>query len=262
MNKVGGDNLIETIISMFANILSIFGVTVDVKKALSKLKYKKVRIICIAAFACVCCILIVCLYISTQKSIIVTKVMLSKETLIMKTNDTHTLIATVLCSDNSSNNTVLWNSSNNSVASIDSNGLITTFSEGTAIITAQASRNNSTEIAECVVTVQNPPSGYSIHAYPSDRKGFFYIYVEPYEDNITKVQIYGESPSGICFTPNIAEDNQYQFYYECGTWTIYASIENEAGTYNAEKPEDFITIEVTDISSDSFDDVLQNLIVP
>ncbi len=165
LNLIGGDNLIETIIGIIANIFSIFGISIDIKKLLDKFKNKTFCNICILAFACICCTLVVCFYIYKQKSIIITKVTLSEEILNMHINDTHTLIATVLYSNNSTNSNVLWSSSNNSVATVDQNGTVTALADGNATIIAQASKNNSTEIAECNIIVKSPPIGYTISVH-------------------------------------------------------------------------------------------------
>ncbi len=257
--------MIDTIISIIANILSIFGITIDAKKVLSKFKNKKFRNISIILLFCICCILIICLYISKQKSIIVTKVTLSEDSVNMNIDETYSITATVLYSNNSTDNKVIWSSSNNSIATVDQNGVVTALADGNTVITAQASKNNSIEIAECTITVKSPPSGYSISVHQLSDDSYAYVYVTPYDKDITKVQIYGRSPSGEVFTPNKDENDLYHFYSECGTWTIYASIENDAGIYEACKPEDFVTIEVTnttDILGDSFgtlNDMLQQL---
>jgi len=237
--------LIESIISIIANVFSIFGISIDVKKTLNKLKNKKLRNVFITLLLCVCCVLIIFFYISKQRSIIVTKVILNENSLTMNVNDTYSLTATVLYSNNSTDNKVLWSSSNKSIATIDQNGVVTALADGSTIITVQASKNNSTEIAECVIIVESPPSGYSISVHQLSEDSYAYVYVTPYDKDITKIQIYGRAPSGEVFTPSKDENDLYHFYSECGTWTIYASVENDAGIYEACKPEDFVTIEVT-----------------
>ena len=186
--------------------------------------------------------------------------MLNNDTLKMNVADTQTLIATVIYSDNSTDNDVLWSSSNEAVAIIDSNGIVTALSEGTSTIIAQATRNNTIQMSECIVTVKSPPSGYSISSRPSGMKSYYYIYVYPYDEDVTQIKLYAKSPSGEIFNPPIDENNLYHFYSECGTWTIYASLESEGGTYEANKPTDFLSLEITDISSNPLDDVFQNLI--
>ncbi len=257
--------MINTIISMVSNILSIFGITINVKETVNKLKNKKFRKISIILFLCMCCILIICLYIYKQKSIIVTKVTLSEDSLTMNIDETNTITATVLYSNNSTDNKVIWISSNNSIATVDQNGVVTALADGNTVITAQASKNNSTEIAECTITVKSPPNGYSISVQQLSDDSYAYVYVTPYDNDITKIQIYGKSPSGEVFAPNKAENDLYHFYSECGTWTIYASVENDAGIYEACKPEDFVTIEVTNTTNilgdslDTLDNMLQQL---
>ncbi len=183
----------------------------------------------------------------------------------MNIGGTYTLNSTVLYSNNSTDNGVMWSSSNNSIATVDQNGVVTALADGSATIIAQASKNNSTEIAECTIAVKSPPNGYSISVHQLSEDSYAYVYVTPYDNDITKIQIYGKSPSGEVFTPNKDENDLYHFYSECGTWTIYASVENDAGIYEACKPEDFVTIEVTnttDILGNSLgtlDNMLQQL---
>lgn len=249
----------ETIISILANIFSIFNIHIDIKKLSDKLTDKKTRTICILTFLfCVICFYIIYTHISKQSSITVTQVILNNNALKMNVADTQTLTATVLYSDNSIDNTVLWSSSNDAVATIDSNGVITALSDGTSTIIAQASRNNTVQISECIVTVKSPPSGYSISSRPSNIKSYYYIYVYPYDEDVTQIKLYAKSPSGEIFNPPIDENDLYHFYSESGTWTIYASLESEGGIYEANKPEDFLSLEITDISS--YEDIIQNLL--
>lgn len=249
--------MIESLISILANILSIFNIHIDIKRISAKLKNKKIRNICIIAILfCGFCFFIIRFY----TSITVTQVMLNNNALKMNIADTQTLIATVIYSNNSTDNNVLWSSSNEAVAIIDSNGTITALSEGTSTIIAQATRNNTIQMSECIVTVTTPPSGYSISCHPSGMKSYYYIYVRPYDENVTRIKLYAKSPSGEIFNPIINKNHLYHFYSECGTWTIYASLESEGGIYEANKPEDFLSLEITDISSSPYEDIIQNLI--
>lgn len=253
--------MIDTIISIIANIFSIFGITINAKEIHKKFTSKNPRRISIIVFISICCVLVLCFLIAKQKSITVTKVILSENSLIMDISESHTLTATVLYSNNSMNSDVLWNSSNNSIASVDQNGVVTALTNGEATIVAQASKNNTTEIAECTIVIESSPSGYSISVHQLSIDSYAYVYVKPYDNNITNIQIYGRSPSGKIFTPNKDENDLYHFYSECGAWTIYASVENDTGIYEANKPEDFITIEVTnttDILGDSIN-IFNNL---
>lgn len=246
----------ETIISIFANILAIFGLHADTKKLSAKCKNKKFLSI---SSIVVLFIIIICLIAHKQLSITVTQVILNEYSLIMSTGDNRALAATVIYSDNSMHDSVVWTSSNQSVATINSNGQITALAEGTTTIIAQATKNNTTASAECTVTVKNPPSGYSISVRQiSAGSCYAYVYVKPYDDNVTKLQIYGKSPSGRVFTPDTDKYDLYHFYAEYGIWTIYASLENEAGIYEAHKPEDFVTIEVTNIPSNLLNDIFSN----
>lgn len=59
---------------------------------------------------------------------------------------------------------------------------------------------------------------------------------------------YATSPSGKEYTPDLDANDLYHFHEEAGLWTVYASVSNQNGTYEAQKPEDFVEILVTDIS--------------
>lgn len=207
--------------------------------------------------------LIICVFLYKKHSVTVTNVTLNVNSLNLNINESRSLTATVLYSNNSLSNDVLWSSSNESIATVDQNGLVIAFATGNTAIIAQASRNNTTEIAECTLTVKSPPSGYSISVHQLTEDSYAYVYVKPYDSDFTNIQIYGKSPSGEIFSPKKDENDLYHFYSECGTWTIYASVENSSGIYEAHKPEDFVTIEVTDTSDilgsslEMIDDILK-----
>lgn len=239
-------------INIILNIVSILTEESTLKKIEHKMKSKKFRILFLSLLLFIIVVIAIFMY---KSSITVTKVTLSKSILITTINDTPSLTATVLYSNNSTDNAVVWISSDESVAIIDKNGNIKILSSGTTTITAQASRNNSTEFAECQLIVKAPPSGYSISVQQIYIDSYAFIYITPYDSDVTNIQIYGKSPSGQIFAPTKSENNLYHFYTECGTWTIYASIENNVGIYEAQKPEDFVTIEVTNIT-DIFDNSL------
>lgn len=170
-----------------------------------------------------------------------------------------TLLATAIYSNGTSDHSVTWLSSNPSVATVDSNGKITALSAGTTKITAQASRNNTIESETCDITVSDPPhlpTGYSIrlstdHALMGET---FKLYVTPYEDDTVEIHIYTISPSGELDDFPFGNDGKYKIDTEAGTWTIYASVTNDAGTYMAQRTEDYVTIEII-----SFSDALGNL---
>lgn len=185
--------------------------------------------------------------IAKQLSIIVTQVVLNETPLSMTVGESKTVSATVLYSNNTTGSKVLWVSGNESVVTVDQNGRLTAVGKGTATITAQASRNNTTQTAECVVTVNQPPSGYAISASTTTAPlgAYINIYVKPYDADVTQIQIYAQSPSGQLFTPELDVNDLYHFYSERGTWTVYAALQNEGGTYEANLPEDFLTIEIT-----------------
>lgn len=184
-----------------------------------------------------------------ESTVTVQNVTLNHTMINMVTGDTASLLATVTYSDNTTDSSVIWVSSNPAVAEVDSDGNITAMSVGTTTITAQASKNNDAKDESCTVTVINPPSeptGYSIRL-STDQASInetFKVYVTPYEEDITGIQIYTISPSGLLDDFPLSDDGKYCVYTETGIWTIYASVKNEAGVYMAQKPEDYVTIEI------------------
>ena len=84
-------------------------------------------------------------------------------------------------------------------------------------------------------------------------ENYVYIYVQPEDDNVTQVTLYARAPSGAVHTPTMGGKNLYHFYTETGSWTIYASLKSPDGTYEANRPEDFVTIEVNDVSPNEVD---------
>ena len=185
--------------------------------------------------------------------------MLSDYTLGMNTGDVSALSATVLYSDNTEGSEVLWVSSNKEVIRVDENGNLTAMSAGSATITAQAANRKSTQSAECIVTVMDPLKGYSISLRRTAVENYVYIYVRPEDDDVSQIILYAQAPSGEVYTPPIDENDLYRFYKETGIWTIYATLKSQRGTYEASKPEDFVTIEVNDISPTLKDALLAGL---
>lgn len=240
MIKLFGD-FFMAFIGMIANIFTI-GDSKKGNELLKKIRANKKVMLVLASIACIVASLI--FYWNYRTSISVTQVMLSQNSLFLNIGDEQRLTATVLYSDNSKDNSVLWISGNEAVASVGTDGMITALAEGTTIITAQASRNNTTESAVCEVMVTNMPNGYSISVSPSSLKNYYYIRITPFDDDITNIQIYAESPSGKIFAPKTDENDLYHFYSESGKWTIYASLESKHGIYEAYQPEDFVTIDV------------------
>ena len=189
----------------------------------------------------------------------ITQVMLSDYSLTMNTGDVGALSATVLYSDNTEGSDVLWVSSNKDVVQVDENGQLSAMSAGSATVTAQAANRKSSESAECVVTVADPLKGYSISVQRTAVENYVYIYVHPEDDDITQITLYAQAPSGEVHTPSMGGNNLYHFYTETGTWTIYATLKSQHGTYEASKPEDFVTIEVNDVSPNEMDALLAGL---
>ena len=189
---------------------------------------------------------------SNETKITVSKVTISDKSITLKVGETKKIKATVIYSDNSKDENVIWTSSNDNVATVDKDGNITAISSGTVEIIAQASKNNTTKQGECTVKVSAPPSGYTIRlsTYTVPIMSNFKVYITPYESDVDKIMIYGKSPSGKIFEFEL-QDKGYEIYEEPGEWTIYAKIKNDAGEYVASKPEDYAKLQVEPIDVDS-----------
>lgn len=89
----------------------------------------------------------------TAATVNVTGVTLDKNTISLEEGETEQLTETVAPS-NATDKSVTWTSSNTSVATVDSNGLVTAVSAGSATITVKTNDGNKT--AACAVTVTAP----------------------------------------------------------------------------------------------------------
>lgn len=89
----------------------------------------------------------------TVEDVHVTSVSLNKNTLSMEEGDTEQLTETVLPA-NATDKSVSWSSSNNAVATVNSSGLVTAVSAGSATITVTTTDGGYT--ASCAVTVTQP----------------------------------------------------------------------------------------------------------
>ena len=101
-----------------------------------------------------------CIVTVTATTVAVTEVTLNKTTLSLEKGKSETLTATVL-PDTATDKTVSWSSSDEAVASVDATGKITALKAGTAKITATSTSNTSVK-AECIVTVTEPVSTYTL----------------------------------------------------------------------------------------------------
>lgn len=237
-----------------ANLLAIISAFKDPKELVAKLRGLSQRQKILTGLLLVLILGIIILaqaFFSGAFTPTITQVMLSDYSLSMSTGDTGALSATVLYSDNTESSDVLWVSSNKAVVQVDF-----LFA---ATITAQAANRKSTEIAECIITVADPLKGYSISVQRTSVENYVYIYVQPEDDDITQVTLYARAPSGAVHTPTMGGKNLYHFYTETGPWTIYASLKSPYGTYEANRPEDFVTIEVNDVSPTEVDALLAGL---
>ncbi len=89
------------------------------------------------------------------KEVKVTGVKLDKETLTRQVGDSYQLKATVL-PENATNKAVTWSSSNKAIATVNSKGLVTAKTVGTATITVTTKDQNKT--ATCTITVKAKPT--------------------------------------------------------------------------------------------------------
>lgn len=189
---------------------------------------------------------------TTETKIAVSKVTISDKSIILKPGETKKLKATVIYSDNSKDESVIWTTNNENVATVDEYGNVIAISSGIAEIIAHASKNNTTMQEVCSVKVSAPPSGYQIRLSSKTipMASNFKVYITPYEADVDKIMIYGKSPSGKIYELEY-QNKGYEIYEEPGEWTIYAKIKNNAGEYVANKPEDYATLQVEPIDVDS-----------
>ena len=239
-----------------ANLVTIISAFKDPKDLVNKIRSLNKRQKILGAILLVLLVgasCFVCAHFSGAFTPTITQVMLSDYSLSMNTGDIGGLSATVLYSNNTEGSEVLWVSSNKAVVQVDENGQLTAISAGSATITAQAANQKPTESAECMVTVVDPLKGYSISVQRTAVENYVYIYVRPEDDDITQIILYAKAPSGEVHTPTVGRKDLYHFYTETGTWTIYATLKSQRGTYEASKPEDFVTIEINDVSPTEMD---------
>ena len=189
---------------------------------------------------------------TTETKIAVSKVTISDKSVTLNVGETKKLKATVIYSDNSKDESVMWTTSNENVATVDEFGNVIAVSSGIAEIVAHASKNNTTMQEVCSVKVSAPPSGYQIRLSSETipMASNFKVYITPYEADVDKIMICGKSPSGKIYELEY-QSKGYEIYEEPGEWTIYAKIKNNAGEYVANKPEDYVTLQVEPIDIDS-----------
>lgn len=240
-------------------IISAFKNPGDLVRAFRGLRRRQKILVAALLIAIMGAIILVWASVTGAFTPTITQVMLSDDVLNMTTGDVEALSATVLYADNTVSDEVHWASSNKSVVQVDDNGQLTAVSAGSATITAQASNRKSIMSAECIITVTDPMNGYSISVQRTALENYVYIYVQPEDNDVSQITIYAKAPSGVVHTPNVGRNDLYHFYTETGTWTLYAALKSPRGTYEASRPEDFITIEINDISPDDTDAFLAGL---
>ena len=245
-----------------ANLLAIISAFKDPKELVAKLRGLSKRQKVLAALLLVLILGIIILaqaFFTGAFTPTITQVMLSDYTLDMRTGDTGALSAAILYDNNTAGSEVLWVSSNTAVVQVDEKCLLTALSAGSAVVSAQASNRKSTQSAECLITVNDPLKGYSISVQRTTVENYVYIFVQPEDDDISQITLYARAPSGKVYTPDVNGSDLYHFYTETGTWTVYAALKSPRGTYEANEPEDFVTIEVDDVSPNEMDALLAGL---
>lgn len=90
---------------------------------------------------------------------------------------------------------------------------------------------------------------------------YVYIHVQPNEDTVTGIQLYARSPSGQILPITQDKQDLYHVYTEAGTWTVYAELTDGRNTYHAQKPEDFVEFEVSDISAGPMEAIQAGLLL-
>lgn len=161
-------------------------------------------------------------------------VRLSSSSLSMNVGDTETLSASVTPNGSS----ISWSSSDTSVATVSSNGRVTAVGGGTASITASITVGGKSYSDTCLVTAGSVPS-YTLwvttgSAYVGDTVRVSVRVT----DVCNSVTLYSVSPSGNTRNYDITNNvDGSRLYYgnievtESGTWTFYASVSNDVGTY-------------------------------
>lgn len=177
---------------------------------------------------------------------VISKIVLNQTELDMVVGESFQLSAQVMYSDNSQNYTLQWISSSPQVAEVDDRGRITALDSGKADIIVRSYSEGRTLEAQCNVKICKVPTGYKI-SLSTDNVVLgeeFDINIEPYDDDFEQIRVYSKAPSGHVYD-KVFNGEPYLIYAETGIWTIYASIKNKAGEYEAQKAEDYVYIEVT-----------------
>ncbi|MBN2880332.1 MAG: Ig-like domain-containing protein [Clostridia bacterium] len=146
--------------------------------------------------------------ISYAEDIPVTGITLNTSTLTMQASDTNQLTAAIVPAD-AANQNIIWASSDNSVAVVDE-GLVTAFSQGSAIITASTEDGNYT--ASCEVTV-TPLAAVSANSV---------IRVKLSMNNPSSVPFYLDGSYSIAESPSVSLPRQYyEVKLEDGQLNLY-----------------------------------------
>ena len=202
---------------------------------------RKLGLLFICIFAVIILTAAVALY--HRLTLKVVSVTIIEESVEILKGDETVLSAVVLYSDDSTDGSVTWTSDDEDIVTVDGDGKVSAVGRGNAVVTAYAERNGSSAYAECSVTVNGSPEGYSISISTSSAALYeiFYVWVDANEE-VTGIQIVAESPSGKIYTLQKSWDDAYDIYAETGLWKIHAVVSNEYGSY--EGTDEYVTIDI------------------
>lgn len=144
----GGDFHMSNLLALLANLFAVIDVIKNLIKKLSPALKLFAIIVIVAVIA-----FIGKKTLQFDQVPDITQVLLNNYTIDLTIGDTEELSATVVFTDNTKGNNVIWISNNEEVVRIDESGKLTALSIGSAVITAQASNGKSTEIANCTINV-------------------------------------------------------------------------------------------------------------
>lgn len=173
----------------------------------------------------------------TVKDIEISKIILNKDTLSLKENETYQLSYSIYPT-NASNQKVIWNSSDNTIASVSSNGLIIANKVGTAIITATTENGKSADLKVTIdyATFTNPIASKGADPWVIQKDGYYYytfalgkkIYV------LKEKNLYSLRRSGATLIyNNNTEVWAPELHFLNGKWYVYftaPNVENEDRT--------------------------------
>ena len=150
-------------------------------------------------------------------------VSLNKTSLSLTKGSTETLTATIT-PNNATNKNVTWSSSKTSVATVDSNGMVTAVSSGSAIITVTTADGSIS--ASCQVTVSNPVTRIALYS-KNLGKEVTSLSMLPDDSDELSIVFYPSDASNINEYKNLS-DQYWQSSNSCVTCTFGAISADES----------------------------------